>query len=194
MFDISWTEFLLIGVVALIAIGPKEMPGVLRTAGQWMGKIRRMAAEFQGQFHEVMREAEMADLKKEVDDIGASASNLASGLNDATRIEDPLKPSTPAESSEAISGAPPPPLATETPAAETHGAETHAEAAAPLPAPAEQPTPPPSEAAPAPTPPPAADFHVPLPEPPPPLTSADFADAPTIHPPTLDRPKSGEGA
>ena len=109
MFDISWTEFLLIGVVALIAIGPKELPGVLRTAGQWMGKVRRMAAEFQGQFQEALREAEMADLKKEVDDIRDSASGLASDLNAATRIEDPLTPSTPSTTSEPISGAPPPP-------------------------------------------------------------------------------------
>jgi sec-independent protein translocase protein TatB len=69
MFDIGWSEMLVIGVVALMAIGPKELPGVLRTVGQWMGKIRRMANEFQGQFQEAMREAEMADLKKQVDDV-----------------------------------------------------------------------------------------------------------------------------
>ncbi len=69
MFDISWTEFLLIGVVALIVIGPKELPGVLRTLGQWTRRVRSMAADFQGQFQEAMREAEMADLKKQVDDI-----------------------------------------------------------------------------------------------------------------------------
>jgi sec-independent protein translocase protein TatB len=69
MFDISWTEFLLIGVVALIFIGPKELPGVLRTLGQWTRRVRSMAADFQSQFQEAMREAEMADLKKQVDDI-----------------------------------------------------------------------------------------------------------------------------
>jgi sec-independent protein translocase protein TatB len=69
MFDISWTEFLLIGVVALIFIGPKELPAVLRTIGQWTRKVRSMAADFQSQFQEAMREAEMADLKKQVDDI-----------------------------------------------------------------------------------------------------------------------------
>jgi len=69
MFDISWTEFLLIGVVALIVIGPKELPGVLRTLGQWTRKVRGMATEFQNQFQEAMREAEMADLKKQVDDM-----------------------------------------------------------------------------------------------------------------------------
>ena len=68
MFDIGWGELLLIGVVALIAIGPKELPAVLRTLGQWMAKIRRMASEFQNQFQEAMREAEMADLKKQVDE------------------------------------------------------------------------------------------------------------------------------
>jgi sec-independent protein translocase protein TatB len=67
MFDISWSEFLLIGVVALIVIGPKELPGVLRTLGQYTRKVRSMAADFQSQFQEAMREAEMADLKKEVD-------------------------------------------------------------------------------------------------------------------------------
>jgi len=67
MFDISWSEFLLIGVVALIFIGPKELPGVLRTLGQYTRKVRSMAADFQSQFQEAMREAEMADLKKEVD-------------------------------------------------------------------------------------------------------------------------------
>jgi sec-independent protein translocase protein TatB len=69
MFDISWSEFLLIGVVALIVIGPKELPGVLRTLGQYTRKVRSMASEFQSQFQEAMREAEMADLKKQVDDM-----------------------------------------------------------------------------------------------------------------------------
>jgi len=88
MFDISWGELMLIGVVALIVIGPKELPGVLRMVGQWVGKIRRMAAEFQSQFHEAMREAEMADLKKQVDDLNDTARGL-------TRHFDPLSPDPP---------------------------------------------------------------------------------------------------
>jgi sec-independent protein translocase protein TatB len=72
MFDIAWSEMLLIGGVALIVIGPKDLPGALRTAGQAIGKIRRMASEFQGQFNDAMREAELTDLKKQVDDIGNS--------------------------------------------------------------------------------------------------------------------------
>jgi sec-independent protein translocase protein TatB len=77
MFDIGWSELLLIGVVALIAIGPKELPGALRTLGQWMSKVRRMASEFQNQFHEAMREAELADLKKEVDEMASKAQSYA---------------------------------------------------------------------------------------------------------------------
>jgi sec-independent protein translocase protein TatB len=77
MFDFSWSELLLIGIVALIFIGPKELPGVLRTLGQWMSKIRRMAGDFQNQFHDAMREAELADLKKEVDEMAAQASHYA---------------------------------------------------------------------------------------------------------------------
>ena len=75
MFDISWGELLIIGVVALVVIGPKELPGVLRTTGQWMGKIRRMASDFQDQFKEAMREAEMDDLKKKVDEMTDSAKS-----------------------------------------------------------------------------------------------------------------------
>jgi sec-independent protein translocase protein TatB len=60
----------------LIVIGPKELPTVLPTAGQWMGKIRRMAAEFQGRFREAMREAEMADFKQHLDDISTAAKEI----------------------------------------------------------------------------------------------------------------------
>jgi sec-independent protein translocase protein TatB len=77
MFDFSWGELLLIGIVALVAIGPKELPGVLRTLGQWTAKLRRMAAEFQNQFQEAMREAELADLKKEVDEMTGKAQSYA---------------------------------------------------------------------------------------------------------------------
>jgi sec-independent protein translocase protein TatB len=71
MFDIGWSELLVIGVVALIAIGPKELPGALRALGQWMTKIRRMAADFQNQFQEALREAEMADIKKQVETLSS---------------------------------------------------------------------------------------------------------------------------
>jgi sec-independent protein translocase protein TatB len=77
MFDIGWSEFVLIAVVALIAIGPKELPGVLRMVGQWIGKARKMAAEFQSQFQEAMREAEMADLKKSFDEVRQAASGFS---------------------------------------------------------------------------------------------------------------------
>jgi sec-independent protein translocase protein TatB len=77
MFDIGWGKLILIGIVALIVIGPKELPSALRTLGQWMAKIRRMASEFQNQFHEAMREAELADLKKEVDEMATKAKGYA---------------------------------------------------------------------------------------------------------------------
>ena len=101
MFDIGWSELVVIAVVALIAIGPKELPGVLRMVGQWMGKARKMAAEFQGQFQEAMREAEMADLKKTFDEVKDAATgfttdnvmtSLQKDVGDALRIEDIDKP------------------------------------------------------------------------------------------------------
>jgi sec-independent protein translocase protein TatB len=78
MFEIGWGELLIIGVVALLVIGPKELPVVFRTLGQWMNKLRRMASEFQSQFHEAMREAELTDLKKQVDDMTSQAQSYAS--------------------------------------------------------------------------------------------------------------------
>jgi sec-independent protein translocase protein TatB len=101
MFDIGWSELVVIAVVALIAIGPKELPGVLRMVGQWMGKARKMAAEFQGQFQEAMREAEMADLKKTFDEVKEAATGFAGDnvmtslqkdVGDALRIGDIDKP------------------------------------------------------------------------------------------------------
>jgi sec-independent protein translocase protein TatB len=104
MFDIGWGEFLVIGVVALIAIGPKELPAVLRTVGQWMTKMRRLASEFQGQFHEAIREAEMADLKKEVDEMTEKAKSYANfdPIGDiqkdieSTLVDKPAEPASPA--------------------------------------------------------------------------------------------------
>ncbi len=78
MFDIGWGELVVIGIVALIAIGPKELPTVLRTLGQTMGKIRRMASEFQGQFQEAMREAELHDLKKQAEEMTSSVTDMSS--------------------------------------------------------------------------------------------------------------------
>ena len=78
MFDIGWGELLVIGIVALIAIGPKELPTLFRTLGQWTNKLRRMASEFQSQFQEAMREAELADIKKQVDDMTSQAQSYAS--------------------------------------------------------------------------------------------------------------------
>jgi sec-independent protein translocase protein TatB len=104
MFDIGWSEIAVIAVVALIAIGPKELPGVLRMVGQWMGKARKMAAEFQGQFQEAMREAEMADLKKSFDEVKEAAAGFTGGnimtslqkdVTSALRIDDPDKPMDP---------------------------------------------------------------------------------------------------
>src|SRR5437016_12846568 len=86
MFDIGWSELVVIAVVALIAIGPKELPGVLRMVGQWMGKARKMAAEFQGQFQEAMREAEMADLKKSFDEVKEAATGFT-GANVMTELQ-----------------------------------------------------------------------------------------------------------
>jgi sec-independent protein translocase protein TatB len=140
MFDIGGSELVVIAVVALIAIGPKELPGVLRMVGQWMGKARKMAAEFQGQFQEAMREAEMADLKKSFDEVKEAASGFGTGglmtslqkdVGNALRIDDIDKPAT--DASAAASDPVVTPTTPEPPTAETFAeAETHAAASQPL--------------------------------------------------------------
>ena len=154
MFNLGWGELVVIGIVALIAIGPKELPTVLRTLGQWMGKVRRMANEFQGQFQEALREAEFADLKKHADDISSSVSELSNidPLADAqkdverafeeTPAADASPPATP--SVDAANPAPaalpelPPLPQIELPLPEAPAAVTHEDFAAVAPPPAQK--------------------------------------------------------
>jgi sec-independent protein translocase protein TatB len=141
MFEIGWSEILLIGIVALIAIGPKELPGVLRTVGQWTAKLRRMATEFQNQFHEAMREAELADLKKEVDEMTSQAKSYANfdPVADVRRefesaqrqIETSISEQPKSEPEPQLSSAPPTSSQMET--APAHAAATSEPAIAPTP-------------------------------------------------------------
>ncbi|MBM3538196.1 MAG: twin-arginine translocase subunit TatB [Alphaproteobacteria bacterium] len=71
MFDLSWTEILLIGTAAIIFIGPKELPNALRTLGQWAGKARSLAGEFRGSVDDMIRESEIHKIKGEVDRLGS---------------------------------------------------------------------------------------------------------------------------
>lgn len=87
MFDISWGEFLIVGVVALIVIGPKELPGVIRAVGRAMAKLRTMAGEFRSQFDDALREAELHDVKKEFDDFKNQATGLSTSTFDPIRKE-----------------------------------------------------------------------------------------------------------
>ncbi|OYY10659.1 MAG: twin arginine-targeting protein translocase TatB [Rhizobiales bacterium 35-68-8] len=91
MFDIGWSELMLIGVVALIVIGPKELPSVLRTVGRTITKLRRMAGEFQGQFQDALREAELSDIRKEIGDIaGGTAESVKKSFPGMDSL-DPLR-------------------------------------------------------------------------------------------------------
>jgi sec-independent protein translocase protein TatB len=65
MLDIGWSELLMVAVVAIIVVGPKDLPRALRTAGQWVGKVRGMAREFQSSVDDMIRDSELEDLKKE---------------------------------------------------------------------------------------------------------------------------------
>jgi len=67
MFDFAWSEIIVIAVVALVVIGPKDLPKVLRTVGIWVGKARSIAREFQGSLDQMIREAELDEVRKDVE-------------------------------------------------------------------------------------------------------------------------------
>src|SRR5690349_12486888 len=102
MFEIGWSELLVIAVVAIVVIGPKDLPKALRAVGQWTGKMKRMAREFQGQLNEALREAELDTIKKDVEALARepfedvnraldqTGTEIRQGLNDA--IKEPERP------------------------------------------------------------------------------------------------------
>lgn len=73
MFDIDAGKILILGVIALIVLGPKELPRVMRQVGSAIGKMRRMAAEFQTQFMDAMKESEMEQIKKDMQKVADQA-------------------------------------------------------------------------------------------------------------------------
>ncbi len=75
MFDIGWSELLVIGVVAIVVVGPKELPRLMRTFGTYTGRARRMAADFQRQFEDAVRDSELDEVRKAMQDFRAEASN-----------------------------------------------------------------------------------------------------------------------
>lgn len=84
MFEIGWTEMLVIAVVMIVVVGPKDLPGMLRTFGKTATKLRSMAGDFQKQFNDALKEAELDDVKKSVDALRS--------LNPANEIKKQLNP------------------------------------------------------------------------------------------------------
>ncbi|MEP3437543.1 MAG: Sec-independent protein translocase protein TatB [Hoeflea sp.] len=84
MFDIGWPELLVVAIVLIIVVGPKDLPPMLRAFGRTTKKLRSMASEFRGQFDEALREAELDDVKKTFDD--------ARKLNPMQTIRDAVNP------------------------------------------------------------------------------------------------------
>ncbi|EAU40549.1 sec-independent translocase [Fulvimarina pelagi HTCC2506] len=82
--DIGWTEMMVVAVVLIVVVGPKDLPGMLRTFGRAMKQMRSMAGDFRKQFDEALKEAELDEVKKTVDDVR--------GLNPRKHVRDAMKP------------------------------------------------------------------------------------------------------
>src|SRR4029453_1746474 len=92
MFDIGWSELLVIAVVAIVVVGPKELPKLMRSFGFYAGKLRRAAAEFRRQFDEAMREAELEEVKQAIESVRTEARSL----NENAPLDRPLMGEGPA--------------------------------------------------------------------------------------------------
>jgi sec-independent protein translocase protein TatB len=76
MFDIGWSELLVIAVVAIIVVGPKDLPRLMRTFGHYVGKLRHMASDFQRQFEEAVRDSEIDEVRKAMQEFHGQASSM----------------------------------------------------------------------------------------------------------------------
>lgn len=81
MFDISWSELLILGIVTLIFVGPKELPVFLRTIGKYVGMVKRQAGEFREQFDTAMREAELDQIRKDMMGVKADVEQTISSAS-----------------------------------------------------------------------------------------------------------------
>ncbi|MCF3933051.1 Sec-independent protein translocase protein TatB [Acuticoccus sp. M5D2P5] len=87
MFDIAWTELLVVAVIAIIVVGPKELPGMLRAFGKTFGQVRRTAREFQNTFNDALREAER---QANLDEVKKDMAGVSKSI-DAVKSIDPTK-------------------------------------------------------------------------------------------------------
>lgn len=85
MFDLTSSKLLILGLVALIVVGPKDLPLLLRTIGKYVGMIRRQANEFRAQFDEAMRDQELANLKSEMEAVKSDVEGTIKGTTSAVR-------------------------------------------------------------------------------------------------------------
>ncbi|GJM02354.1 MAG: sec-independent protein translocase protein TatB [Rhodomicrobium sp.] len=94
MFDIGWSELLVVGLVALVVVGPKELPGLMRTIGGYIKKIKQTASQFQRQFEEAVEESEIGKLKSSVDELSRDLSpdKIMGGMGLDDEIMDEFDP------------------------------------------------------------------------------------------------------
>ena len=90
MLDIGGSELLVIALVLILVVGPKDLPRVLRTAGRFMAKMRGMTREFQRSIDDMAREADIADMRKELNSVSDTVSGSVSESDVTKKVEDTL--------------------------------------------------------------------------------------------------------
>jgi sec-independent protein translocase protein TatB len=130
MFDIAWSEMAIIAAVALVVIGPKDLPRVLRTVGQWTGRARAMAREFQNSLEELARESELDSLKKDVEKL--ATTDVVSTIDPSGELKQSIEDVHNVAKFDATPETPAPPAAA-LPSATDVAAAPHPHAAEPVP-------------------------------------------------------------
>ena len=80
MFDLGWSKILILAAVAIVVVGPKELPGLLRTLGQFIAQLRRHAAEFRTQFDDAIRSTELDQIRRDVEAIKTDTTASLRGI------------------------------------------------------------------------------------------------------------------
>jgi sec-independent protein translocase protein TatB len=107
MFDIGWSELLVIAVVAIVVVGPKDLPRLMRSFGHYAGKLRRAASDFQRQFEEAMRESEVDEVRKAIESVrdNTPSVDLKAPIDKPVMLPKQSQPPVPANSPAADAGA-----------------------------------------------------------------------------------------
>ncbi|PPR77736.1 MAG: Sec-independent protein translocase protein TatB [Alphaproteobacteria bacterium MarineAlpha2_Bin1] len=92
MLDIGWTELLVVGLILIVVVGPKDLPKVLRTIGQWTRKVKKIARDFQDNIEDIARESEIDEVRNNFNETINFSDNLNNSINPKDNLKEMIMP------------------------------------------------------------------------------------------------------